>query len=264
MNAMLMSKSAINDHGITIRLLRQRLLTEMDIDDTTRELLAYIIYNEPITLYRISKNTRFAISTVYKKAKRMLQYGLIRPLNISDTNSERGIYVSTVKGLLVCLALNCVDDESIIFSKLCQKWHLRSYCCQRIMKIISVLPALMSIDSGIMRMIDDPKTVMMMILEHRDQLKSLVRYDLLNDVINMAMHYLISRLIIDGGIITKSSILIGNDKFVISIGLDGNAYVYMCTLCGKSCIGMQFSVNYHDCVLLHEIKKLRNNSSILE
>ncbi len=62
----------------------------MDIDDTTRELLAYIIYNEPITLYRISKNTRFAISTVYKKAKRMLQYGLIRPLNISDTNSERG------------------------------------------------------------------------------------------------------------------------------------------------------------------------------
>ncbi|WP_054857107.1 hypothetical protein [Vulcanisaeta sp. JCM 16159] len=258
MSTMLMNRSVINDeHVNTIRLLRQRLQTEMDIDDTIKDLLAYIIYNEPVTLYRISKNTRFAISTVYKKARKMIQYGLIRSLSIGEVNSERNIYVSTVKGLLTCLALDCVDDEDMIFNKLCQKWHLRSYCCQRVMKIINVLPALISIDGNIMRVIDDPRTVMMVILERKDQLKSLIKYDILNDVINMAMHYLINRLIIDGGIITKSSILIGNDKFVVNIGLDGNAYVYMCRLCGKSCMGMKILSDCHDCVLLREIKELR-------
>ena len=253
-----MGKSLI-DHGYdkAIQLLRRQLLTEMIIDDIIKELLTYIIYNEPITLYRISKSTKFAISTVYKKAKRMIQYGLIKPLNIDGDNSERSMYVSTVKGLLTCLALNCVSDRNMVINKICQRWRLRSYCCQRIAGIIRVLPMLIGIDSGIMRALDDPKAIMISILEHRDQLRPLINYELFNDIINTAIHYLISRLIIDGGIITKSSILIGNDKFVINIGLDGIAYIYTCRLCGKSCAGMKIMVQDAKCVLLNEIKGLR-------
>lgn len=253
-----MNKSLI-DHGYDkgIQLLRQGLLAEMTIDDTIKELLAYIIYNEPITLYKISKNTKFAISTVYKKAKRMVQYGLIKPLSIYGTSNERCTYVSTVKGLLTCLTLNCIDDRNIIINKLCQKWRLRNYCCQRIVSIVRVLPMLMSIDNGVMRMIDDSKAIMVSILEHKDQLKLLINdHELFNDVINTAMHYLISRLIIDGGIITKSSILIGNEKFVVNLSLDGTAYVYTCRLCGKLCAGMRISVHDTKCVLLNVIKEL--------
>ena len=253
-----MGKSLI-DHGYvkSIQLLRRQLLTEMIIDDTIKELLTYIVYNEPITLYRISKSTKFAISTVYKKAKRMIQYGLIRPLNIDGDNSERSVYVSTVKGLLTCLALNCVSDRNMVINKICQRWRLRSYCCQRIAGIIRVLPMLISIDSGIMRALDDPKAIMISILEHRDQLRPLINYELFNDIINTAIHYLISRLIIDGGVITKSSILVGNDKFVINIGLDGDAYIYACRLCGKSCAGIRMPVNDVKCTLIKEIRGLR-------
>ena len=252
-----MSKFLIN-HGYDkgIQLLRQQLLTEMDIDDTIRELLTYIVYNEPITLYRISKNTRFAISTVYKKAKRMVQYGLIRPLSINGTNNEKGVYVLTVKGLLTCLALNCAGDKNVIISKICQKWRLRSYCCQRIISIIHVLPILIRVDGGIMRMLDDPKAIMISILEHKDQLRLLIDHELFNEVINIAMHYLISRLVIDSGVITKSSILIGNDKFVVNISLDGIAYIYSCKLCGKSCTGMKILVHDARCALLNEIRGL--------
>ena len=256
--AMLMSGSLVT-HGYDrdVQLLRQQLLAEMDIDDTIKELLTYIVYNEPTTLYRISKNTRFAISTVYKKAKRMIQYGLIRPLNIDRINNEKSAYVLTVKGLLTCLALNCINDKDMVINKICKKWQLRSYCCQRIAGIIRVLPMLISIDGGIMRVLDDPKAIMISILEHRDQLRPLINYELFNDVINTAIHYLISRLIIDGGVITKSSILIGNDKFVVNISLDGIAYIYMCKLCGKSCAGMKIMVHDAKCVLLNEIRGLR-------
>ncbi|WP_054844476.1 hypothetical protein [Vulcanisaeta souniana] len=251
---MLMNKNYISN-GIS-RLLQKTIVSDMEIDDTIKELLTYIIYNEPITLYRISKNTRFAVSTIYKKAKRMIQYGLIRPLNDDEFGGERCVYVSTVKGLLTCLAINCIDDPGIVISRLCQRWHLKSYCCQRAMKILSVMPVLLGIDSNALRMIEDPRAIMISILEHRDQLRKSLNPDLLDDVINTATHYLISRLIIDSDITTKSSLLVGNERFVVNIDINGSAYVYVCKLCEKSCMNITIPSDSNGCALFHEIRRL--------
>ncbi len=248
------NKNCINND--TSLLFQKIIVSGMEIDDTIRELLTYIIYNEPITLYRISKNTRFAVSTIYKKARRMIQYGLIRSLNNDELNGERCVYVSTVKGLLTCLAINCVDDPGIIISKLCQRWHLKNYCCQRVVKVLRVLPVLLGIDDDALRMIEDPRAIMISILEHRDQLRKSLNPDLLDDVINTATHYLISRLIIDSNITTKSSLLVGNEGFVISVDLNGSTYVYLCKLCEKSCMNITIPSSSHGCALFHEFKKL--------
>lgn len=251
------SKSMINhDCDKSIQLLWQQHLAEITNDYVIKELLAYIIYNEPITLYRISRSTRFAISTVYKKAKKMVQYGLIRPLGNDKINNERCVYISTVKGLLTCLALNCINDRSMIINKLCQKWRLRSYCCRRITSIINILPILMNIDDRTMRVLDDPKAIMILILEHRDQLRTLISYELFNEAIDVAMHYLINKLIVDD-VVMKSSALISNDKFVISINPDDTAYVYACKLCERSCTGVKISVNDVTCTLSSKIKELK-------
>ncbi|MGC8607134.1 MAG: hypothetical protein ACP5GZ_09200 [Vulcanisaeta sp.] len=256
MNKALM-KEAIMDYEIPYSPNQFTMALNMDVDDTMKELLTYIIYNEPITLYRVSKNTRFAISTVYKKARKMMQYGLIRPLNGYGSNNEKYIYESTVKGLLTCLALNCIGDSSIILSKICRKWRLRNYCCQRIMKIMKALMIMLNLNNDMIKVIEDPKTIMISILEHRDQLRHFLSNDELNDTINIATHYLISRLIIDGNIVTKSSLLVGNEKFVVSIDLDGNMYVYMCKLCEKSCMNVPIPYGSCKCILFNEIRKLR-------
>ena len=80
------------------RGLRHALIIE--IDDTIKDILAYVILHEPVTLYNISKNTRYAISTVYKKAKRMLYYELIKPSLywVDENGKRRQVYTATVKG----------------------------------------------------------------------------------------------------------------------------------------------------------------------
>ena len=43
--------------------LRLRRIIHVEVDDSMIDLLAYIVLHEPITLYKISKNTKYAIST---------------------------------------------------------------------------------------------------------------------------------------------------------------------------------------------------------
>jgi len=253
----LMKSLALNPVLVDDKLrLRLRRIIHVEVDDSMIDLLAYIVLHEPITLYRISKNTKYAISTVYKKAKRMMYYGLIRPYayDVEDCDREKTIYETTVTGLLLCLAYKCVDDE-VVLNRLCHKWQTRSYCCQRLLKTLYVLPALLEIDSNNMRVIEEPRALMVMILNNAEKLRGLVNEDLFRETINTATHYLVSRLFLDGQIVTKSSLLLGNEKFVVNVSLDGDVYVYMCKLCSKQCTATNLAIN-SQCTLLHEIKKI--------
>lgn len=229
----------------------------LEIDDTMRDILKYLIMHEPTTLYGISKNTRYAISTIYKKAHRMLEYGLIRVIDGDwiPHGRERGIYVTTVKGLLYCLAYGCVDDDLII-KKFCHKWQLGNYCCKRMLQVISTLPNLLRINEDALRLIEEPRAFMMLLLNNLDRLKGLTNEDLLRDIINTVTHYLVSRLFLDDGIVTKSSLLVGNEYFAASLSPGGYVYVYACRLCDEQCYAMYLPIK-GQCALLHEIRRLR-------
>jgi hypothetical protein len=234
--------------------LKLRRVIHIEVDNQLIDLLAYIVLHEPTTLYRISKNTKYAVSTVYKKAKKMIHYGLIKPHihRNEDDLHEKVTYETTVAGLLLCLAYGCVDDE-VVLSKLCHKWQMRSYCCQRLLNLIHVLPMLPELDY---RVIEEPRALMTLILNNADRLRSMLSDGLFKEVINTAVHYLVSRLFMDGQIVTKSSLLIGNENFVINLSPDGHVYVYICRLCDKQCVATYLSLN-NQCYLLYEIRSIK-------
>ena len=234
--------------------LKLRRVINVEVDDQLIDLLAYIVLHEPTTLYRISKNTKYAVSTVYKKAKKMMHYGLIKPhiRRNEGVMHKRATYETTVAGLLLCLAYGCVVDD-VVLGKLCYKWQLRNYCYQGLLSLIHVLPVLPELDY---RILEEPRALMILILNNIDRLRSMLGNDLFKEVINTAVYYLMSRLFVDGQIVTKSSLLVGNENFVVNLSLDGRVYVYVCKLCNKQCVGTYLSLN-NQCYLLHEIRSIK-------
>ncbi len=234
----------------TLRMELRRVLY-VEYDKTINDILAYIIMKGPTTLYRVSRDTPYSISSIYKKAKRMVKDYLIKE---NESVGDRHTYEVTVKGLLVCLAYNCLDDE-IVLNKLCRAWQMRSYCCQRLIELINVLPILFRLDPGNTKIIEDPRTLMVLLISNADQLRELINNNLFRNIINIATHYLVSRLFLEGQVVTKSSILIGNDQFIVNVSLDGDIYVYTCKLCNKQCFALRLPTINTQCLLLYEMRK---------
>lgn len=234
--------------------LKLRRVIPVEVDDQLLDLLSYMVLHEPTTLYKMSKNMKYAISTVYKKAKKMMHYGLIKPHLYHNKNDayERVAYETTAIGLLLCLAYGCVDNE-VVLSKLCHKWQMKSYCCQRLINLIHALPMLPELDY---RVIEEPRALMTLILNNADRLRSMLSNDVFREIINAATHYLVSRLFVNDLVIMKSSLLMGNENFVINLSPDGRVYVYMCRLCDKQCVATYLSLN-NQCYLLHEIRSIK-------
>ncbi|GEM_PF-3371780 len=86
------------------------------LDETELTILRAYIRGGSISLYRISEITRIALSTTYKKAKKLINLGLIR---------QDGVHTFrvTVKGLIQCLAQQC-DNPAYIVNKIRIAWGL--------------------------------------------------------------------------------------------------------------------------------------------
>ncbi|MFB6470575.1 MAG: hypothetical protein TU36_005000 [Vulcanisaeta sp. AZ3] len=249
-------------------LIPEKLRTELrealhvEFDETINEMLAYIIVKGPTTLYRVSRDTPYSISTVYKKARRMVKDYLIRVIN---NGGDRCIYEVTVKGLLTCLAHGCVDD-GLLLSKLCRKWRMGNYCCQRVHTLISVLPVLFKINPDIKMIIEEPEALMMCMLNNLNELRGLLNTDLLDELTRSITHYLVNRLSLNVSVIIKPSLLISNEKFAINLNPDGHVYIYTCMLCNKHCTATYLPAEDHlmkeQCILIPKIEKLMNINSI--
>ncbi len=124
-------KGIIFDEDLRLKL---RSFLGLDLDKAICDMLAFIITNEPTTLYRISKSTSYGISTVYKKARKMLKDGLIK----CAYSGEAGcLYEATVKGLLACLSYSCLDD-TLVLRKLHLRWH--KFVLNGLALVIALLP----------------------------------------------------------------------------------------------------------------------------
>ncbi len=237
------------------RGLRHALIIE--IDDTIKDILAYVILHEPVTLYNISKNTRYAISTVYKKAKRMLYYELIKPSLywVDENGKRRHVYTATVKGLLVCLAYNCLDDE-IVLNRLRSKWGLRNYDIDKMISLLAVIPHIVRRDNT--KILENMEALMIVVLnavlnDSSIISKALDEITVLN-VRNTSIHYVLNSIVMSNlGQAKRPDIIIGNNSYLVGYCKNDNTFfVYMCRLCGKNCLLTNVPYNSR-CQLITEL-----------
>ncbi|WP_084019942.1 hypothetical protein [Vulcanisaeta thermophila] len=212
-------------------------IINVDFDKAMNDILAYIILHEPVSLYKITRDTPYGISSVYKKAKRMINDGLIKSSlnhNISDKRC-RNLYEATVKGILTCMAYKCLDDE-VLLNKLRIKWQLKTFCSQRIVSILKLLPQIIKISND-SEVIENPRALMVLILTFASDhahTKNLEMNQVIRDAYAAALYYIINRLILDKSL--NDEVIIGHKDFLI--GMDSNrgrVIIYSCKLCNKNC-----------------------------
>ncbi len=88
------------------------------LDDIELSILRVYSYYGSISLYKASMLAGFAVSTTYKKAKKLLDLGFLK----SDSLHTHRI---TVKGLLQCIAQN-VEDSPYLINKIKLIWRVDS------------------------------------------------------------------------------------------------------------------------------------------
>ncbi len=239
------------------RELREELRNALgvDLDDVMKDLLTHVLLHEPTTLYRISKSTQYAISTVYKKARKMLSLELIRPLNSTFWTHGNGrvksLYEITVKGLLTCLAYNCVNDD-VVLNRLISKWRIRG-CPDLFCELVQVVPRLIKL-MGPASFVEDVGALLMTILNNAEQLRGIFDEGEFERLVNLAVDFIIKR--VSNVLSPGYSTVISNDYFTAMLCNDGRLYVCSCRLCDSKCVGRYANGN---CKLVQMLEKLVTN-----
>jgi len=234
-----------------------RRLINIEYDETMNDILAYIVTKGPTTLYKVSRDTPYSISSIYKKAKRMTKEYLIRAVG----NGSRGnstIYEVTIKGLLLCLAHNCVDDD-LVLSRLRHRWGLRNYDDDKLIPLLMLIPHI--IRDYDLRVLENIDALMIMILgtlmTNQQTRGKAVDEDIITSVRSTSIYYVVNNVIMNNLTPNKKPdiIIIGNNPYLVGYSrLDNTLYVYMCRLCTKSCLMTLIPVNFQ-CRLANELNK---------
>ena len=254
-----LSSPSHDDFGIKIpEELRTkfRKLINVEYDKIINDILAYIITRGPTTLYRITRNTPYSISSIYKRAKRMVKDYLIRV--VGNGNRSNGVvYEVTIKGLLLCLAYNCVDDY-LVLNKLRNKWGLRNHNVNNLIQLLMLIPHVVK-DSDL-KVLENIDSLIMMILSTLMNNQHLegknMNSDAITNVRNTSIYYIVNDIIMNNLSQTKKpDIVIGNDSYLVGYcKLDNTLYVYMCKLCTKNCLMTPIPVN-SQCQLTNELNR---------
>ncbi len=93
-------------------------VVDRHLDEIELSILRIYSYYGSISLYKASMLAGFAVSTTYKKARKLLDLGFLK----SDSLHTHRI---TVKGLLQCIAQN-VEDSPFLINKIKLIWRIDS------------------------------------------------------------------------------------------------------------------------------------------
>lgn len=77
------------------------------VDQTSTMLLSYFISNGPATIYRAAIDLSLYFSHAYKKVVKLVNEGLL----VGEKMGRSTLYDATLKGIIICLAYQCVDEE---------------------------------------------------------------------------------------------------------------------------------------------------------
>jgi len=254
-----LSGPSYDDFGIKIPeelRVEYRRLINVEYDKIINDILAYIITRGPTTLYRITRDTPHSISSIYKKAKRMVKDYLIRVVG-NGNRSNGAVYEVTIKGLLLCLAYNCVDDD-LVLNKLRNKWGLRNHNVDNLIQLLMLIPHV--VKDGDLRVLESIDTLMIMMLSVLMNNQHVGGKNMNKDVItsmrSTSIYYIVNDIIMNNLSQTrKPDIVIGNDSYLVGYcRLDNTLYVYMCRLCAKNCVMTPMQIN-SQCQLTNELNR---------
>lgn len=206
-------------------------------DKMMMDILAQVIIEEPVSLYRITRKTPYSISSIYKKAKQMLHKGLIKPTyngNLVNRDARKRIYEASVKGILACLSYRCLDD-GLLLSKIGNKWGLRTFCRERIVYILKAITEV--VEPSELHVIEDSRLLMVKMLSTILQKPRLVNGDpAIREAYNVAFYFLLNRLLVENLLINDDEFIVINKSFIICINhKTRDLKVYLCSLCSKHC-----------------------------
>lgn len=241
-------------------------LTSIEFDKAMLDILAYVIINEPASLYRATRESPYSISLVYKKAKKMVNLGLIRPVSgdISSDKRSRHLYVSTVRGLLVCMSFNCADRKTFIL-RLSSKWNLKTKSdLYKLLPVFRLLPYV--ITQNDVTVLEDPNLLMLNIIDSKqyDGLKP-ISASSIKEAQKAAMRCLVGEALsrILGGdknikettFCNTNGTVIGTKNGLVRFDPDKKSiFVYSCDMCDEGCCMVSIPVNDSNCKLLLDLK----------
>ena len=233
-----------------------RRLVSIEYDNVLNDILAYIIMRGPVTLYRVSRETPYSISSIYKKAKYMVKNNLILARESNARLNGKHVYEVTVKGLLTCLAYRCLDDE-VVLSKLKVKWNLRNYDNHRLISILAILPYVVKGES--LRIVENIDTLMITtlsaLINDSTMGSKLIDETTVTNVKNVSIYYLVNSIISNTSSAKKPDIILGNNLFLVGYYRDSKMlYIYLCRLCEKNCVLTYSSCDNH-CRLINELSR---------
>jgi hypothetical protein len=250
--------SSHSDFGIKIPeelRVEYRRLINVEYDKTINDILAYIITRGPTTLYRITRDTPHSISSIYKKAKRMVKDYLIRVVG-NGNRSNGAVYEVTIKGLLLCLAYNCIDDD-LVLNKLRHKWGLRNHNFDNLIKLLMLIPHVVKdSDLRVLESIDALMIMMLSILMNNQHVGGKnMNKDVITNVTSTSIYYIVNDIIMNNlSQARKPDIVIGNNSYLVGYYKDDTPYVYMCRLCTKNCLMTPMQIN-SQCQLANELNR---------
>ncbi|MEM0096975.1 MAG: hypothetical protein QXH93_05170 [Conexivisphaerales archaeon] len=241
-------------------------LVSIEFDKAMLDILAYVVINEPASLYRATRESPYSISLVYKKAKKMVSLGIIRPVSgdISSDKRSKRLYISTVRGLLVCISFNCIDKETFI-SRISSRWNLKTRNdLYKLLPVFRLLPYV--ITQNDVTVLEDPNLLMLNILDNRqyEGIKP-INVSSIKEAQIAAMRCLVGEVlsrILSGDKSVKETTIYGAGSTVIGTknGLlrfdpDKKAiFVYSCDMCDEECCMISIPVNDNSCKLILDLK----------
>ncbi len=241
-------------------------LVSFEFDRVMLDILSYVVINEPASLYRATRESPYSISLVYKKAKKMANLGLIKsvPGNINQDRRSRHLYVSTVKGLLVCMSFNCTDKRTFI-SRLSTKWNLKTRNdLYKLLPVFRLLPYV--ITQNDVTVLEDPNLLMLNILDskqyqdikpisdksikeaQRAAMRCLVG-EILNRVINN------DKNIKEYNECYGNCTVIGTKNGLVKFDPEQKSiFVYSCDMCDEGCCMVSVPLTDSKCKLLMDLR----------
>ncbi|MGC9135763.1 winged helix-turn-helix transcriptional regulator [Caldivirga sp.] len=158
-----------------ISILWSRLVPYLDEQESS--ILKAVVENNGITLYRLSRITGLAFSTVFKKTRKLSSKGIITISKNGKCNS----YSATVLGLIICLAKSCLDKEYVAFKLLRIMSDLGVSNINELLKILKVVGS--SASARDVASIKNPSDLLYMVLRGTANVDksiiSLIRYHLM-------------------------------------------------------------------------------------
>lgn len=195
------------------------------LDDSAKNIVAYVVSNGPVTMYRVARDLNIHFSHAYRKARKLEQMGFLT----STGGPRASLYDASIKGLLYTYSTKMASLD-ITLSKLREALGLRMFSLEEVNAFIKFFLSLADRDAPVTSIATMVSYILdkcgseyvgcMSVLDHRDRVLAsrVVAYGIIN---------MIHRFFGD-------AVVIADEGYFALVNLrNGSLMAVQCRLCGR-------------------------------